>query len=304
MINDRHKDRLFNFIFGRDENRRWTLSLYNALNGTAYTDPDEIEVTTISDVVYMSMKNDVSFLLQWTMNIWEHQSSFNPNMPVRELLYAGRLYDKYIRHMGLNIYGRKQLTLPVPKLVVFYNGTEEQSDDTVLRLRDSFPAEVAAESDIDVRVRMLNVNHGRNMRLMDSCKVLAEYAWLIERIRQLSTEMDIEQAVGSALDEMPVDYEIRDFLLDNRSEVTNMCITEYNETETMEMFKKEAREEGIKQGIQQGIQQGMEQGTVNGESRMGRLISKLLAVGRNEDAMRASTDADARARLYEELGIA
>ena len=82
------------------------------------------------------------------------------------------------------------------------------------------------------------------------------------------------------------------------------CLAEYNEAKTMEMFKKEAREEGIKQGIQQGIQQGMEQGTVNGESRMGRLISKLLAVGRNEDAMRASTDADARARLYEELGIA
>ena len=91
MINKEHKDRLFCFIFGRPENRAWTLSLYNAVNHTSYSNPEETEINTIEDVIYMGMKNDVSFLLQWTMNIWEHQSSYNPNMPVRELMYSGKL---------------------------------------------------------------------------------------------------------------------------------------------------------------------------------------------------------------------
>ncbi len=59
-INRENKDRLFKFIFGRTENRKWTLSLYNAINGTDYTDPEEIEINTIEDVIYMGMKNNVN----------------------------------------------------------------------------------------------------------------------------------------------------------------------------------------------------------------------------------------------------
>ncbi len=87
IVSGLDKDRLFTFIFGRKENSEWILSLYNAVNGTAYDDADEIEVTTIEDAVYMGMKNDASFLLHWTMNLWAHQSTYNPNMTVRELMY-------------------------------------------------------------------------------------------------------------------------------------------------------------------------------------------------------------------------
>ena len=129
MINRKHKDRLFSFIFGKEENRKWTLDLYNAINGSHYTEPEEIEITTMEDVLYMGMKNDIAFLLHWMMSIWEHQSSINPNMPVRELMYIGRLYDKFIHQNKLNIYGRELIQLPVPKLVCFYNGTDEEPDD-------------------------------------------------------------------------------------------------------------------------------------------------------------------------------
>ena len=133
MINRKHKDRLFSFIFGKEENRKWTLDLYNAINGSHYTEPEEIEFTTMEDVLYMGMKNDIAFLLYWMMSIWEHQSSINPNMPVRELMYIGRLYDKFIHQNKLNIYGKNLIQLPVPKLICFFNGTEDMEDEKKTR---------------------------------------------------------------------------------------------------------------------------------------------------------------------------
>ena len=119
MINTKHKDRLFCFLFGREENKRWTLSLYNAVNHSFHTDPDSIQITTMEDILYMGMKNDVSFIITDIMSIYEQQATYNPNMPVRERMYAAKLYDKYIHENKLNIYGDTLVALPIPKLVVF-----------------------------------------------------------------------------------------------------------------------------------------------------------------------------------------
>ena len=106
-IQREHKDRLFSFIFGRSENKAWALELYNAINGSDYSDMDEIEFNTIEDVLYMGMKNDVSFILRSVMSLYEQQSTYPANMPVRDLMYVGKLYDKYIEEHDLNIYGEK-----------------------------------------------------------------------------------------------------------------------------------------------------------------------------------------------------
>ena len=256
MINTKHKDRLFCFIFGREENKKWTLSLYNAVNGSSHTEPDSIQITTMDDVLYMGMKNDVSFIIANSMSIYEQQSTYNPNMPIRELMYASRLYDKYIHENKLNIYGKTLIPLPVPKLVVFYNGKEEQEDD-ILELKDAFLAEKQLSEasaterkmkpdspDIAVRVRMVNINYGKNRELLQACRPLEEYAWLIWRIREYSAAMEIEKSVDQAIDEMPEEFEIRPFLVRNKAEVRQMCITEYNEAETMQMFKEQGRKEG------------------------------------------------------------
>lgn len=243
MINNKHKDRLFSYLFGSEENKKWTLSLYNAVNHSSYTDPEAIRITTMSDVLYMGMKNDISFILENTVSLYEQQSTYNPNMSLRGFMYAARFYDKYIHEHKLNIYGTELIMLPVPRLVVFYNGTDEM-DDTVLELKDAFRP--AVESDISVRVRMVNINYGKNRELLDACRPLSEYAWLIDRIREYKNDMGIEDAVDRALNEMPQEYEIRPFLMGNRAEVKQMCITEYNEAETMQMFKAEGRKEGRK----------------------------------------------------------
>ena len=146
--NREYKSRLFGFLFGREENKRWTLSLYNAIHGTSYDDISAVTINTIEDVVYMGMKNDLSILvseivsLYRTLELYEQQSSYNPNMPIREFMYAGKLYDKFIHSARLNRYGKKLLPLPLPKLVVFYNGTDEKEDECTLSLSDAFKEEI------------------------------------------------------------------------------------------------------------------------------------------------------------------
>ena len=286
-VNREYKSRLFSFLFGREENKHWTLSLYNAIHGTSYNDLSGITINTIEDIVYMGMKNDLSILvseiisLYNTLEIYEQQSSRNPNMPLREFMYAGKLYQKYIQLAGLNIYGKSLLPLPLPKLVVFYNGEGQQGDEVILRLSDAFKAEIRrnvinrntdnkntlddteisaeverifqeADPDIEVKVRMLNINYGHNKELLTACKPLGEYAWFVSQVRKNHAAnnvcknkepLDIGVAIDQTIDGMPEDFEIKKYIVANRAEVKEMCLTEYNEAETMQMIREEERQE-------------------------------------------------------------
>ncbi len=239
--NREYRDRLFKFIFGNPQNRAWTLSLYNAVNGTAYTDAESIRLTTIEDAVYMNMKNDVSFLVANIMNFYEQQSSFNPNMPMRFLIYAGMVYSKYIEQTdSYHQYSTSQQKAPTPKCICFYNGKQEKEDRVILSLKDAFDE----EADIEVKVTMLNINFGRNRELMDACQPLKEYAWFVSKVNENQKELnDLEAAVDLAIDQMPEEYQIRAFLMENRAEVKRMCITEYNEAKTLADEREEGSEE-------------------------------------------------------------
>ncbi|MCI5891012.1 MAG: hypothetical protein MRZ68_07475, partial [Lachnospira sp.] len=105
LLNRNHKDALFRFIF---KNPKDLLSLYNALNDTDYTDVSDLTVTTLEDIVYMSYKNDISFILGSEMSLFEHQSTFNPNMPLRGLFYFSTLYKKYVAENNIDIYSSKR----------------------------------------------------------------------------------------------------------------------------------------------------------------------------------------------------
>ena len=250
-VSREYKDRLFNFIFGREENKAWTLNLYNAVNGTSYSDTELISINTIREVLYLGMHNDVSFLIAGEINLYEQQSSYNPNMPLRLLQYLGNLFEKYITERDLNKYGSTLISLPVPKLVVFYNGEKDQPDETVLRLSDAFPK--GTEADVEVVVRMINVNQGRSPQLMESCQPLKEYAWLMQMIREnikvnqdngVDKELTVMKAVDQAIEEMPKDYLLKPFLDAHRAEVQGMLLTEYNEAEAMKLFEMD----GVRKG--------------------------------------------------------
>lgn len=148
--------------------------------------------------------------------------------------------------------------MPVPKLIVFYNGKREQPDEMILKLSDSFPEN--SDADIEVRVRVLNVNYGRNRRLLESCRPLGEYSWLVEEVRKNNLTQDedgMSSAVDKAISEMPDDFVIKPFLEVHRAEVKGMLLTEYNEAEAMEMFKEEGRAEGIIDTLVSLVQKGL-----------------------------------------------
>ena len=248
IANRKYKDRLFHFIFGRPENRRWTLSLYNAVNHSNYSDENLLEFNTIREIMYMGMHNDVSFLILDELNLYEQQSTFCPNMPLRQMQYVSNLFERFLMERELNKYGKTQIKLPVPKLISFYIGQEEKPDEIILSLMDSFPK--GTVSDIYVRVKMLNINIGHNRVLLEGCPVLKEYSWLIMKIRTLSgtKEHDLKKAIDMAINYMPESWELKSFLAINRMEVKKMLLTEYNEAETMRLFRKEGKEEGRKEG--------------------------------------------------------
>ena len=293
--NSEYKDRLFNFIFGTEDNKAWTLSLYNAVNRSNHADPNAIQITTIKEVMYLGMHNDVSFLIMAEMNLYEQQSSYNPNMPLRMMQYVANLFEKYIVQNKLNKYGSTLITLPVPKLVVFYNGRREIPDEVILRLSDSFPE--GAASDIEVSVRMLNVNYGKNRELLAACKPLDEYAWLVNRVQELLKKEKLESKIDRAITEMPDDFIIKPFLMAHRSEVKGMLLTEYNEAETMELF----REEGRKEGRQEGRQEGRKEGRADGLTSGTQLTNYLWQHGRGDDAIKAEHDKDYLNKLFVEL---
>ena len=113
--------------------KRDLLSLYNAVNGTDYQDPEDLEINTLENVIYLKMKNDLSFLVGASMNLYEHQSTWNPNMPLRGLLYFAELYERYINSKGYRLSGNTRIPLPFPNYIVFYNGLEREAEREYLR---------------------------------------------------------------------------------------------------------------------------------------------------------------------------
>ena len=248
--NREYKDRLFKAIFGRDseQSKRWRLDLYNALNGTSYTDPDALSLTTIENVIYITMKNDISFLIGSQMNLFEQQSSFNPNMPLRGLMYFAQLYQMYLSARDADLFGSRLVTIPAPCFIVFYNGDRKLPDVSYQRLSDAFEPAGNTEG-FEWTAKVINIGGNYNEALQKKCKPLYDYCSYVNRVKQnLKAKMPIRKAVEEALD-----YAIREKLLDGyfkfqKMEVLNMSLTEFDQ----EQYDRNRRREGYLDGRDDG----------------------------------------------------
>ena len=237
-----YKDSLFRLIFG-GEDKSWALSLYNAVNGSDYQNPEDITITTIEDALYLNMKNDVSFLIADTMNLYEAQSTFNPNMQLRMLIYAGMVYSSYIDVQNIRIYGSMPQKIPAPRLVMFYNGERHSNEKEVMKLSDSFPEK--KKGDIEVEVTMLDINSGNNTGLLERCRPLFDYSLFVSGVRKYKAKgKTMEAAVHMAIRDLADDSPIKRLLLSMEPEVVYSCITEYDEQKIMNQFRDEGKEEG------------------------------------------------------------
>lgn len=293
-INRNNKDELFKFVFGRSDKKKWLLSLYNAINHSHHENPDDITITTIESVVYMSMKNDLSFLIDSTMSFYEHQSTFQPNLPLRMLLYASMVYSKFVKNKRnrISLYSTIPQNVPVPRLVCLYNGSKDIGESMILRLSEVLPG--WKKSDIDARVLMLNINRGRNKEMMDACRPLSEYSNFTADVRQLYSDTgDKDYAVETAIRNLPLDSEIRQFLEENLAEVKMKCLTEYDAEWEHELLREQYKEAGLAEGRAEGLAEGA--------ARMGSLMTKLKELGREDDAFKAAANPDYRDKLFKEF---
>ncbi len=333
-IQRNYKNGLFLMIFG---NKKALLSLYNAVRGSNYTDPDNLTINTIEGVLYLGMKNDVSFIINNELNLYEAQSSWNPNMPLRGLFYFSRVYEGYIAEHELNIYSQTRLKLPTPNYIVFYNGTREEGDSRVLRLSDSFIKHDGEEACLECTATMININYGHNQKLMEACRELYEYSYLIEQIRVgLRQKLPLSDSVDQAVDHCIDQNILKNFLQRHRSEVKNMILEEFDLEKYLKLEKKESRTEGYNAGLSEGHAAGLSEGhaaglseghaaglseghaaglseghaaglsegTSHGRAEFATLTQRLLADSRIDDLKKAATDPEYLELLLKEYQIA
>ena len=300
-LNRQYKDRLWRMVFNNKED---LLQLYNAINHTDYQNPDDLEVNTLEDVLYLSMKNDVSFLVGGTMNLYEHQSTFNPNMPLRGVFYFSRLYEGYVADNNLMIYHEKRVRLPKPKYIVFYNGTKNQPDSMELKLSDCFENTDNEAPCLECTATMLNINYGHNQELMKHCRRLEEYSIFVQCVREyIQSEPSVEDALEKAIDTCINQDVLADFLKKHRAEVTNMILTTYDKDLYEKTLKEDAREEGLMEGRARGREEGRVEGKEEG-LESGILLAKyLFNDNRSKDLERASKDIEYQKKLLKEYGI-
>lgn len=234
-----HKSAVFCKVFS---DKKDLLDLYNALNKTDYQNADDLEINTLENVVYVTMKNDVSFIIDYTLNLYEQQSTFNPNMPLRGILYFSQLYNKYVTTHNLNLFSTNLKRIPTPRYVVFYNGMKEEPDKTILKLSDAF-FHSSYEGCLECEVTMLNVNYGHNRQLMEKCQKLREYAIFVDTARKytLCNPANPRKAISKAVDECIENNILKDLLVSQKAEVLETMLTTFNR----ELYERELREEAV-----------------------------------------------------------
>lgn len=253
-----YKDTLFRMVFKEPAE---LLELYNAMNGTDYTHPEDLEIVTLENAVYMSMKNDVAFVVGYHLNLYEQQASVNPNMPLRFLQYVAKEYEKLM--VDKNLYSAKTVKIPTPNFVVFYNGTREQPERVEMKLSDAYEVPAASPA-LELKVIQLNINSGHNKELLEKCRTLKEYTLYVERVRGYAKVMPLTDAVNQAVQECIKEGILSEFLTKNRAEAISMSIFEYDEEKVIAMIRQEEHQDGVQQGLQEGLQQGLQQGLETG----------------------------------------
>ena len=179
MSNTReYKSDVFSMLMEYPEN---ALQVYNVLNGTNHTDPSLVEIVTLDKGISLSIRNDAAFIIDYDLTISEHQSSYNPNMPLRSLIYFIATIHERVKEQKQDLLGRSLIKIPLPHFVVFYNGSENRPEKEILKLSDAY--EKASENpELEIICTVYNINPDRNPELLENCEVLYNYTFLLKRL--------------------------------------------------------------------------------------------------------------------------
>ena len=269
-----YKDTVFRMLFS---DRKNLLSLYNAVSGAHYDDPEKLEIVTLENAIYMGMKNDLAFIIDTDLFLYEHQSTYNPNMPLRDLFYISSEYQKLVDKRSL--YSSVLQKIPAPQFIVFYNGTEKKKDSWVNHLSEAFE-NLSGAPKLELEVLTININEGHNSELMEQCQTLREYAQYVACVRRYAKEFELNEAVKLAVDECIRNNILSEFLRANKSEVIAMSIFEYDKEEEERKLRKAEYEAGVAAGMKDGIKAGVADGISKGKILAKKdAVSSLITLG-------------------------
>ena len=227
MTNPKVRDTLFCRYMGTQEH---LMAFFNAAKGTSLTDPSKISINTLSGSFYSSIKNDISFMLDTLiMMLIEHQTTINPNMPIRMLEYVAELLRRYMEPEKRKIYGTELIKLPAPEFYVFYDGNDTSFEHQILRLSDAFQS---PSDKLELIVNVYNLADGMNEGLKEQCRPLKEYSIFSNHYKRLrKQQLPIDEAVSETIRYCIKNNVMREYLVSNESEVINMFGFEWNEEE-------------------------------------------------------------------------
>ena len=278
MANKEYKSDVFSMLL---QDKKRAMEIYNAINGTDYDDPELVEMTTLDDKSFsLTVRNDASFILDANLSLYEHQSTYCPNMPLRDLLYFASIIQKRIKAQKRDIYGGRILKIPVPHFVVFYNGKEDAPDQYDLRLSDAFEKETE-DPEIELVCHVYNINNGKNVPLLSKCQTLREYMYFVDMVRK-NNEIsgNLEDAIEKAINQCMEENVLRDFLAQHREEVMHVMTLDYTFERRLEMQRAEAIEDGERIGKEIGKENGKEIGK---EEKLSEQIRKKIQKGKPLD---------------------
>ena len=284
-VNRTYRSTVFIMLFEEKEN---LLELYNAMSGKHYTDPELLEINTLENAIYMSIKNDVSFLMDGRLSLYEHQSTYSPNLPLRFLFYISNLYSGMTRNE--NLYGTRAVQIPTPEFIIFYNGEEERPERETLRLSDlyTFRGEDGRteESDyrLELKAELLNICGDNNKALKDACRTLREYAIFTDKMRTYAKSMDIETAAERTIEECIRENVLREFLEKHKAEVIKVSIFEYDQEKHIRQEREQAWEEGKAAGLAEGKAAGLTE-LIQKKLRKGKTVAQIADELEEEQAV-------------------
>ena len=270
------------------------LDVYNALNNSHLTDPSKVRYLSLKNSIYTTIRNDVACVVDGrVVLLMEHQSTINENMPLRCLMYAGRLYEGLIS--SNERYARKLVKIPTPEFYVFYNGKEAYPERKTLRLSDAFIMR-SGKVTLELNVEVININQGQNAEFLKHCRILNEYSQFVFYVRTFY-ESDGVDGFRRAIMHSIEHNILKDFLEANMSEVHNFLIAEYDYDTDISVQRNEAYEMGVEKGIEQGIERGREEGREEGraEGREEERWTRTLILARSFRDMGVSLDKIAQA---------
>lgn len=264
-VNEKYKDSVFRKLFHQ---KKELLELYNALNNSNYTREEDLEIVTLDSSLFLSMRNDLAFILDFRMHLYEHQSTPSPNMPLRDLIYVAQEYKKLVSQKSL--FSEKPIRIPAPRFVVFYNGINKQPERQLLKLSDLYMTS-ETEPMLELQVLVLNINEGYNTWLKEKCRSMYEYMQYVDRVRYYRNqkEYSLLQAIETAIDECIKEGILAEFLSKDRSEAVMISMYEHNEEEEWRKFREAEREYGFELGMEQALYNLMKnQGMTEEEARI------------------------------------